>query len=133
MTGRAAIAGALYFLVVFAAAFVIGAIRVTLVAPRTGALTAVALELPVLLAIAWAAARRLVLSRLPGATLAERAVMGAVAFLILIPAEALLAVLAFGQTPGQFLAAFATAPGALCLAGQLGFAALPAVQRKSPE
>ncbi len=130
MTGRATVAGIVYFLLVFAAAFVIGAIRVTLVAPRTGPLIAVALELPITLAIAWVVARRLVRTRLPGATTAERLAMGAVAFGILMPAEAVLAVLAFGQTLGQFVAALGTPPGALGLAGQLGFAAIPNLLRR---
>jgi hypothetical protein len=52
---KAAIA---YVLSVFAAAFGIGAVRVTLVAPRTGPLLAVALEVPLVLALSWVVAGR---------------------------------------------------------------------------
>ena len=53
-----------YVLSVFAAAFVIGAVRVTLVAPLTGPLLAVALEVPLVLALSWVVAGR-VLQRWP--------------------------------------------------------------------
>jgi len=117
-----------YFAVVFAFAFLLGALRVSLVAPATGAFLAVALEVPVLLAFAWLVAGRL-LGRWP-LSLQEALAMGALAFVILMLAEVSLA-LAFGQTPARFLADLATPPGALGLAGQLGFAALPALRRQA--
>jgi hypothetical protein len=46
-------AGIVYTLGVFVFAFVVGAIRVTLVAPRTGALLAVLIESPIVLAVSW--------------------------------------------------------------------------------
>ena len=42
-----------YTLPVFALAFALGALRVTLVAPATGPLLAVALEVPLVLALSW--------------------------------------------------------------------------------
>jgi hypothetical protein len=115
-----------YFGTVFAAAFLLGALRVTLVAPRTGPLAAVALEVPVVLALSWVVAGR-VLARWP-LPLPGRIMMGALAFALLMLAEMALAVLLFGQTPGAFFSAMATAPGALGLAGQIGFAVVPALQ-----
>lgn len=116
-----------YFVVVFAAAFLLGALRVTLVAPQTGALMAVALEVPIVLGLSWLVAGR-VLRRWP-LTLAARLAMGALAFACLMLAEFGLAML-FGQTPGRFLANMATPPGVLGLAGQLGFAAIPALRNQ---
>ena len=55
-----------YVLPVFAVAFLLGALRVTLVAPRIGPLAAVALELPLVLALSWVVAGR-VLRRWPHA------------------------------------------------------------------
>ena len=52
---RALRAGALYFTVVFAAGFGFGALRVSAIAPRFGETTAVLTEVPLMLAIAWAA------------------------------------------------------------------------------
>ncbi|MGB4908133.1 MAG: hypothetical protein WBP15_06330, partial [Tabrizicola sp.] len=53
-----------YVLPVFAVAFALGAVRVNLVAPRVGPLLAVAVELPLVLALSWAVAGR-VLNRWP--------------------------------------------------------------------
>ena len=114
-----------YVLPVFALAFGIGALRVTLVAPITGAFWAVALEIPLVLGSAWIAAG-LVLRRWP-LPIASRAAMGATAFALLMLLE-LATALAFGQTPLQFLSAMTTAPGLLGLAGQIGFGLLPALR-----
>ncbi len=115
-----------YVLPVFAVAFVLGALRVTLVAPQTGPLAAVALELPLVLALSWAVAGR-VLRRWPQT---PRLGMGLASFLILMLLE-LATALAFGQAPRQFLAAMATPPGALGLAGQIGFGLIPLVRQPS--
>lgn len=119
---RAALA---YVLPVFALAFVIGALRVTIVAPKTGAFRAVALEIPLVLASAWITAG-LVLRRWP-LPQGSRAAMGAIAFALLMLLE-LATALAFGQTPQQFLTGLTTAPGALGLAGQIGFGLIPALR-----
>lgn len=114
-----------YFALIFAAAFALGALRVTLVAPATGPLLAVALEVPVVLALSWLVAGRL-LRRWPlGQT--DRLAMGALAFALLMLAELALA-LVFGQTPARFLSDLATPPGALGLAGQAGFGLIPALR-----
>jgi hypothetical protein len=53
---------------------------------------------------------------------------GALAFLILMLAEFALARLLSGQSPAAYAATFLTAPGALGLAGQTGFALIPALR-----
>lgn len=113
-----------YTLPVFAMAFVIGALRVTLVAPQTGPLIAVALEVPLILALSWVVAGR-VLTRWPDISHPALALL---AFTILMLLE-LATALAFGQTPGQFLAGMTTPAGALGLAGQIGFALIPFVRQ----
>lgn len=113
-----------YVLPVFAAAFALGALRVTLVAPSIGPLAAVALELPLVLALSWVVAGH-VLHRWPQAS---RLGLGLTSFLILMLLE-LATALAFGQTPGQFLSAMTTPPGALGLAGQIGFGLIPLVRQ----
>ncbi|WP_374646728.1 hypothetical protein [Tabrizicola sp.] len=120
-TVKAALA---YVLPVFAVAFVLGALRVSLVAPQLGPLPAVALELPLVLALSWAVAGR-VLARWPDT---RRAGLGLIAFTLLMLLE-LATALVFGQTPGQFLAAMATPPGMLGLAGQVGFGLIPLVRQ----
>jgi hypothetical protein len=120
----AALAGCLYFALVFAAGVALGVPRALVLAPRTGPLAAVLLELPLILAVAWLVCGRL-LARLavPGDP-AARALMGGLAFALLIGAELLLA-LASGGTAAGFLAGLATPAGLLGLAGQAAFALLP--------
>lgn len=115
-----------YTLSVFAMAFGIGAVRVTFVAPQTGPLIAVALEVPLVLAVSWIVAGR-VLSRWPLGP-AQRAAMALLSFALLMVLE-LLTALAFGQPPTQFLSAMTTPAGALGLAGQIGFALIPLVRQ----
>jgi hypothetical protein len=113
-----------YTLPVFALAFVLGAIRVMLVAPITGPLLAVALEVPVVLTLSWVIAGR---RKLPP-TLPQRGAMAVVSFALLMLLE-LATALAFGQSPAQFLSAMTTPAGALGLAGQIGFALIPLVRQ----
>ena len=50
---RATKAGALYAIIVFVIGFILGTIRVLLVAPRLGETTAVIIEAPIMLAASW--------------------------------------------------------------------------------
>ncbi len=123
---RVAAPAAIYFLTVFAVAFALGILRVLVIAPYLGAFAAVALEVPVLLAVSWFVAGG-VLRRWP-LNVADRIGTGALAFGMLMIAELGLSVLFFGQTAGDLVAGWGTLPGALGLAGQLGFAAMPALR-----
>jgi hypothetical protein len=122
---RAALrAGIVYTLCVFVFAFVVGTIRVTLVAPRLGELLAVILEAPVVLAVSWRVSlwsnRRFNVSRDSRA----RVLMGIVAFLSLMLLELGFAVLVFGESLDHYFAKFPTTPGAIGLAMQVCFAAI---------
>jgi hypothetical protein len=123
LTVKAALA---YTLPVFAVAFCLGALRVGLAAPRIGPFLAVALELPVVLALSWSVAGRVLRRWQPNRT--PRMALALTSFLLLMLLE-LLTALALGQTPGQFLAAMITPPGALGLAGQIGFGLIPLVRQ----
>lgn len=126
---RAIRAGALYFAVVFAAGFALGALRVTAIAPRLGEIGAVLIEAPAMLVIAWAACGA-TLRRVPVAsTLRARSVMGGVAFALLIGSELSLAAALTGG-PRAWLAGLVSTPGAIGLAAQVAFAVFPVVQRR---
>ncbi|TDK42344.1 hypothetical protein [Antarcticimicrobium luteum] len=118
-------AGALYFLVLFACGFVLGTLRTLVLMPAFGPVTAVALELPVMLVLSWVVAGRLTRGRAALAGARPRLTMGASALALLLAAECLLAVTLFGQSPAGWLAAMATPHGALGLAGQLAFGLIP--------
>jgi hypothetical protein len=118
-------AGALYFAIVFAAGFVLGALRVTVLMPLIGELPAVALELPIILFISWIVCRKLVVRFSVPAMASPRVAMGALAFGLLMLAELGLSVLVFDRSGTAYLAHLLTAPGLLGLAGQIVFASMP--------
>lgn len=129
-SGSAVLAGAAYFALIFPVAFLLGVLRTLVLVPLTGELIAVALEVPVLLAIAWWVARWL--GRSVPATARARAAMGLVAFALLMIAELALAVLILDLPAAVFLSGMTTAPGLLGLTGQVAFGLIPLVQLRYP-
>jgi hypothetical protein len=125
---RVVAAAVCYAGTVFAAGFVLGTIRVLWLARAAGALGAVALEVPVMLAVSWAAAGWCARIHAVPARYPPRLGMGGLAFALLMLAEASIVVLLFGQSPAVIVAGWATPAGALGLAGQVGFAAMPALR-----
>ncbi|MBI1237461.1 MAG: hypothetical protein GC188_12330 [Alphaproteobacteria bacterium] len=118
--------GALYAGAVFLAGFALGALRTLVIAPRTGDLIAVGIELPVILGVSWLVFGWLARGRAAW-PLPARGQAGLVAFLMLMALElALSVVIADGGVRG-FVADWLTLPGALGLAGQVGFALIPLV------
>lgn len=124
-------AGALYFALVFAAGFVLGAIRTLLLAPRVGDFAAVAIELPVMLAISWVACGAVLRWVRPGQGIAVRAVMGLVAFVLLMVAELALSLALGAPSVAAWLAGLTSAPGLLGLAGQVAFAIFPMIRQRT--
>ena len=124
--GSALRAGVVYFVVVFAAGFVLGVLRTLFVAPRIGVLAAVAVELPIVLAVAWWVSARL--QRGSSLTSRDAALMGGTAFALLMLAEASLSIALFGRTIAEHLSLYADADHQLGLAGQIAFALIPMVQ-----
>lgn len=121
-------AGFAYTLGVFVFAFAVGTIRVTLVAPRLGALLAVIIEAPIVLAASWRVSlwctRRFNVSR-DGRT---RVLMGAVAFVVLMLLELSFSVLVFDETVSYYLGKYTSTTGVIGLAMQGCFATLPWLQ-----
>jgi len=124
-------AGLSYTLCVFVIAFAVGAIRVTLVAPRLGTLLAVVLEAPVVLAASWVVSRWCTRRFNVSGEWRARVLMGAVAFSALMLLELSVAVVGFGETLDRYFSQLATTPGVVGLAMQVCFAAIPWVQSRS--
>jgi hypothetical protein len=116
-----------YATLIFAAGFVLGAVRVLWVAPALGPFAAVALELPVMLTLSWVIAGR-ILRRWPVPRGGPRLALGILAFALLMAAELALARWGFGQGTTQVLQGYASLPGLLGLAGQIGFGLIPALR-----
>ena len=117
-------AGGLYFLVVFACGFVLGAIRVTFVAPATGALAATLIELPLMLAISWWVASRVVEKLKVAAHIGDRLVMGGVGFVLLMVAEFTLGTL-LGRSLAEQWHDLGQPPGLVGIGGQIVFGLMP--------
>jgi hypothetical protein len=121
-------AGLAYWTAIFALGFVLGALRELWIAPGIGESRAVLLELPVMLAASWLAAKWLV-RRFGIASAGQALAMGALAFVLLMASEALLAFV-LGTSPWEWLTAMTRIPGAIGLAGQLVFGVMPVVVRR---
>ena len=124
-------AGAAYFAIVFAAGFVLGAIRTLVIAPATGEVVAVAIELPVMLAVSWficgwAVGRY----NVPG-RLAVRSVMGLTAFGLLMAGELSISVFLFDRGLAEHLALYREPGAQLGLAAQILFGLFPLVSKRA--
>lgn len=117
-----------YFAAVFAAGFLLGVARTLLIAPRTGDLAAVALELPLILAVSWVACGWAIRRHDVASESGARLVMGLTSFILLVTAELAVSTLIAGRSLDQHFALYRTAPVLLGLCGQLVYAALPLIR-----
>src|SRR6202011_5564703 len=105
--------------------FLLGTLRVLVVAPQLGEPLAVVIELPLMLATSWLACGWIIhRSSLPGA-LSPRLVMGGVAFALLMVAELGVSVFAFGRTVVQHFETYQTGESLLGLLSQIAFGLFP--------
>jgi hypothetical protein len=121
------VAGAVYFAIVFVAAFVLGILRVTFVAPALGDITATLLELPLMLAFSWVCCAW-VIRFLDAASLGRAIAMGATAFALLMGAEAVGSSFIYNRSLADHVASYATIAAASGLAGQIAFGLFPVAQ-----
>jgi hypothetical protein len=124
------LASAVYFALVFTLGFLLGTVRTLFVqdTPSAGRLLGVVIELPIMLAASWFLCRRVVARLYVAPTVPARAVMGGVAFALLLLAELLMGVLLFGRTIAEHFALYREDSYALGLAAQIGFAVMPIMQ-----
>ncbi len=125
---RAVAAGIVYFALVLVAGFVLGTIRVLFIAPQLGAVLAVLIELPIMLAVSWMACKFALTYFGIGNAIQVRFTVAIVAFVLLIGAEFALASAIFGRSPASYLADYLTLHGALGLIGQIAFGIIPLIQ-----
>jgi hypothetical protein len=122
------IAGLAYFGCVFAAGFALGIVRTVVLVPLLGGILAVALELPIILALAWFVCRWLIGRFEVPARLSSRAVMGATAFALLMAGEVAISLLLAGRSLTEHLQLYQEASHIIGLAGQVAFALFPVLQ-----
>lgn len=122
----------LYFALTFATGFVLGSIRVLLVAPRTGEVAAVLIECPFILLASFLIARSVLSRFAPTAEAGRRLMIGLLAFAMLMTAEMTMAWLR-GTPLRDFLAALSKPAGAIGLTAQALFAFIPLfIKPRSP-
>lgn len=118
-------AGATYFALVFAAGFVLGAVRVIWVVPRVGTRTAELMEAPFMLLIvviaAWWVVRHHSLPTLPMTRLS----VGFIALSFMLLAEFTVVVAVRHLTLSQYLAGRDPVAGSVYILMLLAFAAMP--------
>ena len=122
------VAGIAYATIVFSIGFALGIVRVLLVTPRAGAMTAVLLEAPIMLVASWHVCRQCVRRFRVEDSLHARLIMGAVALATLLLAEIALAESILGRTLAEYLASLRSATGGVGLAAQIAFGAFPLLQ-----
>lgn len=120
-------AGFVYWAIAFSAGFVLGTLRELLVRPRLGETAAVIIELPIMLAISFVGARWTVRRFGVPDRAADRLIMGALAFGLLMLAETLVGIALFGRTPSQQAESYRNLPNLIGLLGQIAFALFPLV------
>jgi hypothetical protein len=97
-------------------------------APSGGRLIGVLIELPIMLSASWFLCRYTIRRFAVASTLGARAVMGGLAFALLMLAEIAVGAMLFGRTPGEHFALYRNASFALGLAAQVVFALMPLMQ-----
>lgn len=121
---RAAI---VYAGVIFGLGFLLGTLRMMLLAPWLGPVTATLIEVPIMLTASWLACGWAVRRWSVPQSFSARTVMGAIAFALLIGAEMLLGFYGFGRNWSDQIAALGAPEGLIGLGAQLGFALMPLV------
>jgi hypothetical protein len=121
-------AGATYFAIVYAIGFLLGTVRVFLLAPRVGEAGAVMLEAPLILGASWIASRWSGDRFAVPSAAAPRLAMGSVALGLLLMAETGVSMLLFGRSWTDLLDLYRSVPGLLGLAAQVLFGLLPFFQ-----
>jgi hypothetical protein len=122
---RVTIAGTTYFLLVFAAGFGLGVLRVIWVTPRLGELAATLLEVPVMVAIAFFICRWVLRHWQVPPIPSLRGAMALWFLVLLVLFEWQIGERVFGRTPAEQWATLATPSGLVGLFGQITAALLP--------
>jgi hypothetical protein len=122
---RAAKAGLIYFLLVFALGWILGPIRELWAVPRFGRVMALLAEAVIMLITMMVSSRWVIRRFDVPLTLGSTIPMGLVALAILAPAEIAGVLWVRGQSFQEYVASFVTAPGAISLVMFLLFAAMP--------
>jgi len=134
--GRRIQAAVAYFALVFGAGFVLGTVRVLLLVPQLGERSAELMEMPLMILVSVFAARFVIRRFALPPRWPERLLVGAIALVLLLCAELLLAVVMQDRSLSEYVAARDPVSGLAYLLALLVYAAMPCilmrVQRPDP-
>ncbi len=118
-------AGVIYFALVFAVGFVLGAIRILWVVPQLGTRTAELLETPIMLLVTIVAAQWVVRRLAVPARAASRLGMGCIALVLMLGAEFTIVLGLRGLTIRQYLSSRDPVSGTVYYIALVFFAIMP--------
>jgi hypothetical protein len=118
-------AGVLYFVLVFAAGFVLGTVRTLWVVPHVGTRKAELMEAPIMLVISIVVARWIVMRLAVSHTPSARLEMGCIAFFLMLVAEFGFVLRLRGLTIREYLASRDPIAGTVYYLTLAVFAAIP--------
>jgi hypothetical protein len=126
-TVKAIQVGGIYFICVFAVGFALGIARTALLAahPGIGRLSAVLVELPIMLTASWFICKCLLRRFSLPATINARLAMGGCAFVLLMLAELVAGAMLFGRSAAQHFALYREPSYLAGLIAQCFFALIP--------
>lgn len=125
-------AGLAYFVLVFGAGFMLGAIRVPFLVPRVGERIAELIEMPLMFVVVVLSARFIVRRFALPATTSTRLVVGLLALGLLLAAEILLAVAIQKQSLGDYIASRDPVSGTVFLLMLVLFGLMPLIVSQVP-
>lgn len=120
-------AAAAYAATVFAIGFLLGTVRVLLLAPHLGTTLAVSVETPLILTLSWYVCGAWMRLFVVSPEIRTRIFVGAFAFVTLTVLEVTLSIALFHRSIGEYLAALRSPAGAIGFAGQVCFATFPLI------
>jgi len=124
-------AGSVYFIIVFAAGFLLGTVRTLFVAPQVGQVTAVLMEVPVMLVAAWFACAWVLRKIHVARRTIDRVAMGAIALGLLLVAEVLVSVGLAGLSLSEHFRSYSQPAPLIGLAAQLLYACFPLIRTRT--
>ena len=128
---RSLFAGLIYFALVFGVGFALGTLRVLVIIPLVGVRTAELIEFPIMLAVSYMAATRVIkwLAVLP--TLMGRIEMGAFALILLLAAEFGFVLWLRGMSLAEYFETRDPLTGTIYYVSLIIFAAMPVILVKT--
>ncbi len=122
-------AAVIYCLLIFAVGFAFGVLRYAFMSDLLGQRVAVLVEVPIMVLISWVVCGWALVRFVVPTDWAARAWMGALAFALMLAAEAGLSMTLIGRTFAQHVAHMLTDAGRIGLVGQVLFGLMPLLRR----